>query len=593
MKFTRWVRRHERLVLVVLTVTLAVTFGAYSVPQMVGEALGRFFRRSGGEDQATAQVLGEPVSEADFYSFLRRWGRFPLAVDNVEQAWTAYAAVRLAERLGVQVSDGELAAFVRSVRAFSDDPADPKGRFSRERYEAFLRQYRMSAEEFEQTAREYVAVLKLQGLLFDAALVTSAEIWPIYRDIHQSYRTASVAYPVGDYLPQVSAPTPEELGSFFQAEKELRYREPERVQVEVLAAAYEGFRTDVEVSEEEARAYYDEHKELFPAPASPQASGDEDRQAEARPFEEVREEIVELLRSWRGQEKAENAVADARKQLVENPGPSFAQMAEASGGKLHAAITGFFARTELTDVPLLGDSFSQGSRFVESLFALDESRRELSVVSPGREAALLCRLLGRQSSRVPELQEVEGQVVSDFKRDRAAELAYKAASKLAEELREKKLSLTSDEVKGRELQVEVSSWYTMDDQEAPAFALRLRGFRAGDIEVEGTQDAIYVVEVLETRPPSQEEFQADRRQQKLYAELANRQWVLPARWDAIVRREAGLIVPEEPPEEEGPDTGEKPAEEPAPPGQNSASDRPPAEQPGESSPDSEATPGPP
>ena len=57
------------------------------------------------------------------------------------------------------------------------------------------------------------------------------------------------------------------------------------------------------------------------------------------------------------------------------------------------------------------------------------------------------------------------------------------------------------------------------------------------------------MEVLETRPPTWEEFQSVREQQKAFAQL-QRQWELLANWDEVVRREAGLELPRVTPDAE-------------------------------------------
>ncbi len=574
MHFTRWVRRHERTVMVVLAVTLAVSFGAGSgLPRMIRSALGGFLGRGEGAGTVVAYMFDEPVTEDDFGWFSVRWGRFPFAVENIDEAWTAFAAVRLAQRLGIRVSDDELKKQVWSLPVFFDDPQDPQGRFSRERYEALLSSRKMSKPDFEETMREFLAVLKLRSLLFDTALVTSAEVWPQYRDRNLSYRTAAVRYPVEDYLADVPEPSEEELAAFFEQQKEGRYRQPERIQVEVLAAPYDAFAGELEVTEEEARAYYEAHPDLFPAPADPQEAGEKPLAA-VRPFDEAREEVLEKLRLDRARERAEAALDDVRKQLLAEPETTLASLAEASDGKLQSATTEFFASDELADVPLLGESFSPDSPLLASLFRLDESKREVSSVIAGEDASVLCRLLARERARVPTLEEVKEEVASDLQRDRAAELARQTAASLSDELTEKGLSLTSEEVKGRGLEVTVSSWYKAYDSDAPDFAKGVPGHKAGDMAALKTADAAYLIEVLETRPPTEAEFQADVEQEKRFTEMISRRWVLPSRWDAIVRRETGLEVLK-PPEEEQEEPGdlepeEQPAEEagPEPEGQS-------------------------
>lgn len=547
MKFSRWVRKYERSILVTIAVLLAVSFGAgYGVFRMFGAAISRLAGRSPTTGpEALGRIFGEPIDPEEYYPFRNRWLRFPLAVDNLQQAASVYASVRLAQRLGVRVSDDEVRAFILRSPAFRDDPNDPKGRFSLQRFREVLDRYRISQQDFEQTVRELLAVRKLQGLLLDSAVVTSAQVWPSYRDSHLSYRTAAVRFPVEDFLAQVAEPSDEEVQTFYQAEKERRYREPARIKVEVLAAPYEAFLAGITVSDEEARRYYQEHRSEFAlSPASAEgAEGREptEEQPQVKPFAEVRDEIVERLRRDEARRRALGALDEARKKLQADPQTSFTRLAAGSDGKLEAATTDFFAATEVEEVPVLGTSFKPGDAFVSSLFSLKkEEGGGLSEVAPGAEAAVLCRLLARRESRVLPLEEVRERVVEDLRRSRAAEEARRRAEKLAEELRQKKASLADEGSAPPGLKVETSSWFRPTEPEAPEYAPQLRGHEPGDVLVAVTEDAAFVVEVLGTRPPTWEEFQKVRAGERAFQNLLVRRWLLPARWDEIVRRETGL-----------------------------------------------------
>jgi len=600
MQFKRFVRRHERAILVTLAVLLAVSFRAGAgffggVVAGVARLLGL-----GGDStpKVVARIFGEPVLQEEFADFWHRWGPFPFAAENFEEGWSAFAALQLARRVGIRVSDAEIDAFVRLTPAFLDEPTSPQGRFSYARYKQIVELYgfrgSLGQQRFEETLREYLSVLKLRELLFEVSLVTSAEVWPSYRDVNMSYRTASVRFAIERFLPEVAEPGDEELSTFYEAEKERRYREPERIQVEVLAAHYTGLLEQVEVSEEEARTYYDAHPREFTAASSPEGGGVEDAEAggSPRPFDEVRGDILDRLRGEEARKLAHAALADARREALANPETTLASLAEASDGKLRASTTDFFSpqdAAEVAEVPFLGSSFEPHDRFLSSLLALDEGKQELSEVTEGEEAAVLCRLLARRPSEVLALEEVRERAVEDLKRSRALDRARQAAEKLVEELTGQTLSLTSEEVKQRDLEVVESSWYRWTDPEAPVFARRLRGREAGVPFVAQAEDANFVVEVLETRPPDRAEFEEARGREKRLAEMLNRRWILPARWESIVRRETGLEVfgqgeEEEVPEEEADEGATSPR--PATGGEGEVAD-----QPGETEAESEPTSG--
>ncbi len=584
MQFAKWFRKYEKRILIIVTVLIAISFGAGAgLPRMLGGMLTWLLRGEAKErDEKVAYVLGEPIDRQEFIAFSIRWARYPFAGQSTDEVWSAYAAVRLAERLGIRVSDNEVRATILSEPAFFDESKGPAGRYSHERFQAVLKDNRMTQQDFEETLREHLAVLKLQASLLDAVVVTSAEVW----QANWSYRTAAVVFPVEDFLAQVPEPGEEEVTTFYGKERPNRYREAGKIRIEVLAAPYERFASEVTVTDEEARNYYDAHlQEFVDLPAVQE--GTEQGEQSVTPFEDVRDQILDRLRRQRARQQARSALDDARAKLQTEPETTLAAVAEGSEGKLKAITTDFFATTDVADVPILGASFGPQSAFVASLFRLQAGEGSLSEVGLGTEAAVVCRLLGRRPSRVLSLEEARQQVIDDVKRSHAAERARQQATELVEELTEKGLSVTSEEVGRRALMVETAPWFRLNAPDAPPYANQLLHRRAGDVLAAEAEEAAFVVEVLESRPPAWEDFQSVRQRQKASAQLMRRIGVL-VNWDEVVRRETGLELPRVTPDAEpAPQeaTEEEAAEEEAP--GSSETGRPPARgaepSPGESS----------
>ena len=594
MQLTRWIRKYERTILVVLTVVLATSFGTgLGVPDALRQFLGRLFGRTGQTNAGgLARVLGRSVSAAEFGPFYVRWARFPLGIEREEQAWILYASVALARELGIRVSDDEMREFVRSAPIFFDNPTSPKGQYNYARFREVVGTSRMTQEEFEGTLREYLSVVKLRGCLLDSAVVSSAEVWPLYRLEHMAYDVSAVRFPADTLLAQVPEPSAEEVNSFYEAEKERRYREPQRIRVEVLAAPYAGFAADVKVTEEDARQYYEAHPQEFAAPPPPGEAGAAGAPGtpQPKPFAEVREGILEQLRTERARAAAESALKEARDKLRADTQATMTSMADASAGRLQATTTEFFSTMEAGMVPVLGASFGPGDPFIDSLFDLKAGGGgPLSEVGLGTEAAVLCRVLDEQPSRLLSLDEAREKVVADFKQMRAAERATQDASALADELKGAKQGFDSPVVRERVLEVETPPRFSVGDKDAPPYAARLRGAEAGAILVARGDDAAYVVQVREAHAPTWEEFQRVPEQEKAFLAAIYRSWTTP-RWDELVRRETGLEV--FPRKRAGEAAEEEPAGEgaqeapPAPEGKPGESSQPPAaspeEKPGES-----------
>jgi len=547
MQLTRWIRKYERTILVVLTVLLATSFGAgYGVPSAVGQFLSRLFgRTSPAGPEGVARIFGRPVSAEDFRAFYIRWARFPFGVEKEEQAWNVYASVALAQELGVRVSDEEMLAFVENQRSFFDNPTSPTGKYSYASFRAALDRSRMTQEEFEVTLREFLSVFKLRDWLTSSVVVTSAEVWPLYREERMSYDVAAVRLPADTFLAQVPEPSAEEVTTFYEAEKGRRYLEPERIRVEVLAAPYSGFLADVAPSEEEARQYYDAHPQEFALPEEP-SEGEtpgQQRPPQVKPFADVRESILERLRRERAKTEAQGALQEAQRKLAADAQATPSSIADASSGRLQTATSEFFSSAEVGKVPLLGASFGPGDAFLASLFTgKGEAESAWGEVAPGKEAAVLCRVLGRQPSRLLPLDEVREKVVADVKHVRAMERAAQEASTLAEELKKEKQPLDSPVVHERGLELETPPRFTVNDVNAPPYAASLRGAEPGAVVSAPGDDAAYVVEVRDTHAPTWEEFQSGRREEKAFLEGLYRNWIMRAQWSELVRRETGLEV---------------------------------------------------
>jgi hypothetical protein len=262
-----------------------------------------------------------------------------------------------------------------------------------------------------------------------------------------------------------------------------------------------------------------------------------------QPFNEVSEGILGRLRLERARAEAERTVREAQRKLEADPQATMNSLVEASNGKLQAATSEFFGPAEVTKVPLLAASFDPRDAFIASLFnPKGGGTSPPSEVGLGREAAILCRVLDRQRSRVLSLAEAREKVVADLKHTRAVERASQAALALANELREKKQTLDSPLVRERSLEVETPPTFTVSDKDAPPYAAHLRGAERGAVLPAQGDDAAYVVEVRDTHPPEWEEFQRDRAQEKAFLVGMYRSWIMPARWDELVRQEADLKV---------------------------------------------------
>lgn len=159
------------------------------------------------------------------------------------------------EKLGIQVTDRELADKIKSTPAFQNN-----GVFDNRRYSSLLSQNRLSVEEFEQGFRHQIVMSKLQKFIADAAKVSENEAWNWYAFEN---RLTSIEYVMvkPESYKDISL-TDEELESYFDKNKE-KYRIEQKMKVQYFEFDPKDFEAGVTIPDEDVREYYDTHPEEF------------------------------------------------------------------------------------------------------------------------------------------------------------------------------------------------------------------------------------------------------------------------------------------------------------------------------------------
>jgi peptidyl-prolyl cis-trans isomerase D len=139
-------------------------------------------------------------------------------VDNTIMTQTA-------KKLGVNISDEELAAALQHEPYFNDD----KGKFSKEKYLQVLQANQMTPAQFEDSERSEMLLQKIRSILIDGIIYTSDELADyknlIDRDIKAKYITLNPK----DYEKTVDVKE-SDLKDFYQDHKS-EYDHPERLKV--------------------------------------------------------------------------------------------------------------------------------------------------------------------------------------------------------------------------------------------------------------------------------------------------------------------------------------------------------------------------
>ncbi len=327
------VRNNKRLMQIVLAlVTLPFAFWGIDSYQRVMSRVGE-----------VAEVGGQKISEQEFGDALRQQqerlrgllGRNfdPALFDSpairmevLEGLISQRLLMRHAARNHLTVSSETLIETTMVIPAFQVD-----GKFSRERYDAALRNERMSPEVFDAALRRDLLVQQLTGALADSGLASKAvsrqfaQLRAQQREIAE-YRVQADAQLV---QPKITA---DAIRGFYDANPS-RFQVPEELGVEYVALSTEALLASEQVGADEIKSYYESNISKYGEPEQRRAS-----------------HILIAVKSGAGEAekaKARERAAQIVSQLRKSPG-SFAELAKRNSGDSGSAAQGgdlgFFAR---------------------------------------------------------------------------------------------------------------------------------------------------------------------------------------------------------------------------------------------------------
>lgn len=218
-----------------------------------------------------------------------------------------------ADDWNMRVSDAQVRAFIRSVPAFQNE-----GRFDQRMYDATVRNRGLSNAGFEDLIRQDLVMQQLQSGVRSSAFVTDAQVTEQTRLEDQQRAISFLKIPMAEFndVTQVS----EADAKAFYEQHQQEYRVPERVKLAYIELGPEELAPLVESDEEKLRSYYADHRDQFVVP--------EERQ--------VRHILVG---SEAGDEAAQKALAmSLREQLL--AGADFADLAREHSSDPGSAANG-------------------------------------------------------------------------------------------------------------------------------------------------------------------------------------------------------------------------------------------------------------
>jgi peptidyl-prolyl cis-trans isomerase D len=329
-----FVTKHKRLLQFVLALVIVPPFAFWGIQWTQRETAGA------GE---VASVGGQKITEQEFDEALRQQQERLRGMlgRNFNPALFDSPAIRLellegmiAQRLMMQhamrnhltVSNEMLVETTLSIPAFQAD-----GKFSRERYDAALRNERMSSEAFDAALRRDLLTQQLTGALADSGLASKAVSRQFAQLRAQQREIAEHRIQPDAQLAQ-SKLTAQAVRAFYDGNP-ARFQVPEEVGVEYLVLSTDALLASEQVGADEIKSYYESNISKYGEPEQRRAS-----------------HILIPVKSGAGdpeKDKARERAAQILSQLRKSP-DSFAEVAKKNSGDPGSASRGgdlgFFSR---------------------------------------------------------------------------------------------------------------------------------------------------------------------------------------------------------------------------------------------------------
>jgi peptidyl-prolyl cis-trans isomerase D len=270
-------RRHRHWLKWVLLLVV-ISFVAFYVPDFLRD------RTRGGGPSTLATVDGEPISVATFrrvyqqrvQQFRSAYGSSfdermvkQLGLDQqiLRQLIDERTAGSEARRLGLTVSDAEVAQRIYEIDAFQQN-----GAFSEELYTRVLAVQRppLAKAEFEESLRQSLMVEKLRAALTEWVNVRDADVDDEYKRRNEKVK-ADLVVISADKLRNDVTVTDKDVSDWFESHKET-YRTGEKRKIKYLLIDTQQVRAKTVVPPSEIERYYRANEAQFTTPEQVRAS---------------------------------------------------------------------------------------------------------------------------------------------------------------------------------------------------------------------------------------------------------------------------------------------------------------------------------
>ena len=389
-----------RILLGALLVLVAFSMLTYLVPSYNTGG-------SSGSDMVIAEIGKDSITLAETQRLIQatiRSRQLPVDIlptyipQMVDQMVTERAMALEAERLGLQVSDADVADTIRQMAP----GLFPDGKFvGKDAYASMLAQQNMTIDQFEADLKRQVMITRLRDIAMEGTIVTQSEIEAAFRKKNEKIKVEFVRLTADKYKAE-SQPTTQEMLDFYKANT-ARYTSPEKKNLTVLIADQTKMEATVNPADADLQRMYSQNVDAFRTP----------ERVKAR----------HILLKTQGKPASEEAAIKAKgesllKQI--KSGADFAKLAKANSEDPGSGANGGD----------LGDWITHGQmvpEFDKAIFSLKVG--ETSDLVKTMYGYHIVQVLAHQDAGVRTFAEVKGELTAQWKKQRVNDLVQEASDK--------------------------------------------------------------------------------------------------------------------------------------------------------------------
>ncbi len=235
------------------------------------------------------------------------WEFFVRTAPENQRLLNYYLLIEEAHKMGIRLSPDQ------ADRALADRKVPP------EIINGILQTMQIPIKAFREAIVNFLTVENAFELAASTVKVSTPELEYLFKLTRDRVKVDIIPLPATSFLKDIPQPSEKDLTAYF-AVNQSKFRYPDRIQVEYLAADLNQIKNQVEISGERAREYWEEHKAEFTKtvqPATQPKKGTATAPTSApvqvqMTFEEALPQVMEKLKSDRARDLAKKAMYDAK-----------------------------------------------------------------------------------------------------------------------------------------------------------------------------------------------------------------------------------------------------------------------------------------